>query len=93
MITALNFTDYLYPPRLVFNQAAHQVDIVRLLAGGRAPGRPDEGAERAAVLVADERAELGQARACRACDAGSWMFVSHMPRARRRRTELAKIVL
>lgn len=40
-----------------------------------------------------QRAEVGQARACRACDAGSWMFVSHMPRARRRRTELAKIVL
>lgn len=48
MITALNFTDFLYRPRrpeeldtlagggAVFNQAAHQVDIVRLLAGGRA---------------------------------------------------------
>jgi phthalate 4,5-cis-dihydrodiol dehydrogenase len=46
MITALNFTDFLYRPRraeeldtaagggVVFNQAAHQVDIVRLLAGG-----------------------------------------------------------
>jgi phthalate 4,5-cis-dihydrodiol dehydrogenase len=47
MITALDFTDFLYRPRrpeelsteagggVVFNQAAHQVDIVRLLAGGR----------------------------------------------------------
>jgi len=47
MITALNFTDFLYRPRrpeelvtgqgggALFSQAAHQVDIVRLLAGGR----------------------------------------------------------
>lgn len=47
MITALDFTDFLYRPRrpeelatesgggAVFNQAAHQVDIVGLLAGGR----------------------------------------------------------
>ncbi len=46
MITALNYTDYLMRPRrpeeldtaqgggAVFNQAAHQVDIVRLLGGG-----------------------------------------------------------
>ena len=45
MITALNFTDFLYRPRrpeeldtrsgggVIFSQAAHQVDIVRLLAG------------------------------------------------------------
>ncbi len=67
MITALNFTDYLYRPRrpeeldttsgggAVFNQAAHQVDIVRLLGGGKVktvramtgdwdPTRPTEGA-------------------------------------------------
>ncbi len=67
MITAVNFTDFLYRPRrpeeldtaqgggAVFNQAAHQVDIVRLLAGGRVrtvrsllgawdPARPTEGA-------------------------------------------------
>jgi phthalate 4,5-cis-dihydrodiol dehydrogenase len=48
MITALNFTDFLYRPRrpeeldttkgggVVFSQAAHQVDIVRLLAKARA---------------------------------------------------------
>ena len=48
MINALNFTDFLYRPRrpeeldtkagggVVFSQAAHQVDIVRLLAGARA---------------------------------------------------------
>ena len=47
MISALNYTDFLYRPRrpeeldtaqgggAVFNQAAHQVDIVRLLAGSR----------------------------------------------------------
>lgn len=67
MIHALNFTDFLYRPRrpeelrteegggVVFSQAAHQVDIVRLLAGSpvsrvRAvtgawdPARPTEGA-------------------------------------------------
>jgi len=67
MITALNFTDYLYRPRrpeeldtprgggAVFNQAAHQVDVVRMLAGARATSvrassgawdasRPTEGA-------------------------------------------------
>ena len=48
MITALNFTDFLYRPRrpeeldtargggAIFNQAAHQIDVVRMLAGGRA---------------------------------------------------------
>lgn len=47
MIHALNYTDFLYRPRrpeeldttqgggAVFNQAAHQVDIVRLIGGGR----------------------------------------------------------
>ena len=67
MIHALNYTDFLYRPRrpeeldtregggVVFSQAAHQVDIVRLLAGSpvvrvRAatgawdPQRPTEGA-------------------------------------------------
>ena len=46
MITALNFTDFLYRPRrpeelvtaegggVIFNQAAHQVDVVRWLGGG-----------------------------------------------------------
>jgi phthalate 4,5-cis-dihydrodiol dehydrogenase len=40
MITAFNFTDFLYRPRMpdelrhaLLNQSAHQVDIVRLLAG------------------------------------------------------------
>ena len=40
MITAINFTDFLYRPRLpeeldhaLLNQSAHHVDIVRLLAG------------------------------------------------------------
>ncbi len=46
MITALNFTDFLYRPRrpeelatsagggVIYSQAAHQIDIVRLLGGG-----------------------------------------------------------
>lgn len=67
MINALNFTDFLYRPRrpeeldtaqgggVVWSQGAHQVDIVRLLGGGRVrsvraatgrwdPARPTEGA-------------------------------------------------
>jgi phthalate 4,5-cis-dihydrodiol dehydrogenase len=67
MVTALNFTDFLYRPRrpeeliteggggVVFSQAAHQVDIARLLGGGKVtsvrastgawdPARPTEGA-------------------------------------------------
>ncbi|HZF79569.1 MAG TPA: Gfo/Idh/MocA family oxidoreductase, partial [Rubrivivax sp.] len=67
MVHALNYTDFLYRPRrpeeldtahgggAVYNQAAHQVDIVRLVAGGRVTrvmaatgrwdaGRPTEGA-------------------------------------------------
>ena len=47
MINAINYTDYLYRPRrpeeldtalgggAIFNQAAHQSDMVRLLGGGR----------------------------------------------------------
>lgn len=67
MVHAMNFTDFLYRPRrpeeldtargggVVFSQAAHQVDIVRLLGGGQVesvyartghwdPKRPTEGA-------------------------------------------------
>ncbi len=51
MINALNYTDFLYRPRrpeeldtaqgggAMFSQAAHQVDIVRLLGGGRVAER------------------------------------------------------
>jgi phthalate 4,5-cis-dihydrodiol dehydrogenase len=76
MITALNYTDYLYRPRrqeeldtaqgggAVFNQAAHQVDIVRLIGGGRVASvraltgawdtaRPTEGAYAALLSFAD----------------------------------------
>jgi phthalate 4,5-cis-dihydrodiol dehydrogenase len=76
MINALNFTDFLYRPRrpeeldtkagggVVFSQAAHQVDIVRLLAGARAksvraftgrwdPARPTEGAYNAQIEFED----------------------------------------
>lgn len=67
MIHAFNYTDFLYRPRrpeelrteegggVVFSQAVHQIDVVRLLAGGLAtrmtamtgdwdPARPTEGA-------------------------------------------------
>jgi phthalate 4,5-cis-dihydrodiol dehydrogenase len=67
MIHALNYTDFLFRPRrpeeliteagggVVFSQAAHQVDVARLLAGSRVarvrsilgawdPARPTEGA-------------------------------------------------
>jgi phthalate 4,5-cis-dihydrodiol dehydrogenase len=76
MINALNFTDFLYRPRrpeeldtrqgggVVFSQAAHQVDIVRLLAGQPAttvraftgkwdPRRPTEGAYNAQIQFVD----------------------------------------
>jgi phthalate 4,5-cis-dihydrodiol dehydrogenase len=67
MVTALNYTDFLYRPRrpeeldtakgggVLYSQAAHQVDVVRLLVGSRVtsvrasagawdPARPTEGA-------------------------------------------------
>ena len=76
MISAQYYTDFMYRPRrpeelvsdqgggVLFSQAAHQVDIVRLLAGGRArsiranagawdPSRPSEGAY-AALLTFEE---------------------------------------
>jgi phthalate 4,5-cis-dihydrodiol dehydrogenase len=72
MITAVNFTDFLYRPRrpeeldtgrgggVLYNQAPHHVDIVRLLAGRRAQSvrahtgawdaqRPTEGAYSALI--------------------------------------------
>jgi phthalate 4,5-cis-dihydrodiol dehydrogenase len=76
MINALNYTDYLYRPRrpeeldtaqgggAVFNQAAHHVDIVRLIGGGLVTNvraltgawdrtRPTEGAYAALLTFAD----------------------------------------
>lgn len=76
MISALNYTDFLYRPRrpeeldaakgggAVMNQAAHHVDIVRLLAGGAVrsvramtgawdPARGVEGAYAALLSLAD----------------------------------------
>lgn len=76
MINALNFTDFLYRPRraeeldtkagggVIFSQAAHQVDIVRLLSTSKAvsvraftgnwdPLRPTEGAYNAQVSFED----------------------------------------
>jgi phthalate 4,5-cis-dihydrodiol dehydrogenase len=75
MINAINYTDYLYRPRrpeeldtargggAVFNQAAHQIDIVRLIGGGRVTSvraatgawdktRPTEGAYAALLTFA-----------------------------------------
>jgi len=75
MIHALNYTDFLYRPRrpeeldtakgggVIFSQAIHQIDIVRLLAGGVGetvyahtgkwdPQRPTEGAYSALVAFA-----------------------------------------
>ena len=77
MINALNYTDYLYRPRrpeeldtskgggAVFNQAAHQVDIVRLVAGAPVTGvravtgswdvtRPTEGAYATLLTFAND---------------------------------------
>lgn len=76
MVHALNYTDYLFRPRrpeelltaqgggAVFSQAAHQVDIVRLLVGSRPtrlrsavghwdPARPTEGAYAALLWFED----------------------------------------
>ena len=76
MISALNYTDFLYRPRrpeeldtaqgggVMFNQAAHQIDVVRLLGGGRVrsvramtgawdPQRPTEGAYSAFLTFED----------------------------------------
>ena len=76
MITAMMFTDFLYRPRrpeeldtargggAVYNQAAHHVDIVRLLGGGQLrsvraqtgawdPARPTEGAYSALLTFED----------------------------------------
>jgi phthalate 4,5-cis-dihydrodiol dehydrogenase len=76
MINAINYTDYLYRPRrpeeldttlgggAIFNQAAHQIDIVRLLGGGRVESvrcatgawdrtRPTEGAYAALLMFAN----------------------------------------
>lgn len=77
MISALNFTDFLYRPRrpeeldtargggVIFSQAAHQIDIVRLLGGGRVrsvramtgswdAARPTEGAYSALLAFEDD---------------------------------------
>jgi len=76
MISAMNYTDFLYRPRrpeeldtsqgggVVFSQAAHQIDVVRLLAGSEVatvravtarfdPARPTEGAYQAFLTFAD----------------------------------------
>jgi phthalate 4,5-cis-dihydrodiol dehydrogenase len=76
MITAMNFTDFLYRPRrpeeldttrgggAVYNQAAHHVDVARLLGGGRVTSvraitgdwdasRPTEGAYSALLSFED----------------------------------------
>ena len=75
LITAMNYTDFIYRPRrpeeldtaqgggVVFSQAAHQIDIARLLGGGLVetvyastgsydPARPTEGAYTAILKFA-----------------------------------------
>ena len=75
MINAINYTDYLYRPRrpeeldtaqgggAVFNQAAHQVDIVRLIGGGRVDKRA-RGDRRMGHGAADRRRLCGAADIC-----------------------------
>jgi len=76
MLTALNFTDFLYRPRrpeelvteagggVIHSQATHQIDMLRLLGGGRVrsvmahtgawdPARPTEGAYQALLTFDD----------------------------------------
>lgn len=76
MLTALNFTDFLYRPRrpeeldtragggVIHSQATHQIDMLRLLGGGRVrsvtahagnwdPARPTEGAYQALLAFED----------------------------------------
>jgi phthalate 4,5-cis-dihydrodiol dehydrogenase len=76
MISAFNYTDFLYRPRrpeelvtelgggVIFNQAAHQIDVVRLLGGGQVRSvramtgawdmkRPTEGAYSALLTFED----------------------------------------
>ena len=76
LIHAMNYTDFMYRPRrpeelrteqgggVIFSQAAHQIDIVRLLGGGRLksvractgnwdPARPTEGAYSALLSFED----------------------------------------
>lgn len=96
MIQALNCTDFLYRPRrpeeldtaagggVVWSQAAHQLDVVRLLAGGRAtrvhasvarwdPARPTEVAYAAMLWFADGAfATLAYSGAGR-FDSDAWM--------------------
>ena len=76
MINAINYTDYLYRPRrpeeldtaqgggAVFNQAAHQVDIVRLIGGGSRHRRA-RGDRRLGRGAADRRCLCGAADICR----------------------------
>jgi phthalate 4,5-cis-dihydrodiol dehydrogenase len=81
MLTALNFTDFMYRPRrpeelstlkgggVVWSQAAHHIDVVRLLSGGLArsvyaftgawdPARPTEGAYSALIRFDEAFASL-----------------------------------
>lgn len=76
MLTAMNFTDFLYRPRrpeelvteagggVIHSQATHQIDMLRLLGGGRVrsvmahtgswdPARPTEGAYQALLTFDD----------------------------------------
>jgi len=92
LIEALNFTDFLWRPRrpeeldtaqgggVVFSQAAHQIDVVRVLCGGMlrslrahaVPGRGTEGAY-AAFLAWDGGAATATYSGFGRFDTDAWM--------------------
>ena len=81
MINTLNYTDFVYRPRrpeeldtaqgggAIFSQAAHQVDIVRLLGGGEV----------------QERARRDRRLGCGASDRRRLLGAVHVPRTARSR--------
>lgn len=96
MLTALNFTDFLYRPRrpeeldtaagggVIHSQATHQVDILRLLGGGRVrsvfahtgawdPTRPTEGAYQALLDFEDGVIASASYSGYGHFDSDSWM--------------------
>ncbi len=93
MITAQYFTDFLYRPRrpeeldtaqgggVLFSQAAHQIDIVRLLAGGMATSvRAHTGAwdaTRAAPAASGGRAAEGAYSALIGFEGGAFASVTY----------------
>lgn len=96
MLTALNFTDFLYRPRrpeeldtlagggVIHSQATHQIDILRLLGGGRVrsvfahtgawdPARPTEGAYQALLTFESGVIASATYSGCGHFDSDDWM--------------------